>query len=161
LRWSYRSLNEEKGSAAFVFVYNYARFENLKAKDNVRFDVVGTQFPQKAMTVPAGCMAVLPVNIKLGDITIDYATAQLIANRDGKIYMAKIDGVPADILRANYVLRAMAIPAGKHVIEMTFDPASVKTTETIANTGLYILLLCIGLAIFFRLKNRKKEKQIQ
>ena len=73
-------------------------------------------------------------------------------------WTAKIDGVPADILRANYVLRAMAIPAGKHVIEMTFDPASVKTTETIAHTGLYILLLCIGLALFFGLKKRKKEK---
>ncbi|MBQ2586966.1 MAG: hypothetical protein II570_08580, partial [Bacteroidaceae bacterium] len=68
---------------------------------------------------------------------------------------------PADILRANYVLRAMAIPAGKHVIEMTFDPASVKMTETIAKIGLSILLLCASIAIYFGLKKRKKEKQMQ
>ena len=109
-------------------------------------------------------------SIKQTTLTPTYVTYESQSDGDGlavfsEIYYpgwtAKIDGVPADILRANYVLRAMAIPAGKHVIEMTFDPASVKTTETIANTGLYILLLCIGLALFFGLKNRKKEKQIQ
>ena len=141
LRWSYRSLNEEKGSAAFVFVNNYARFENLKAKDNVRFDVVGTQFPQKAMTVPAGCMAVLPVNIKLGDITIDYATAQLIANRDGKIYMAKIDGVPAE-LKVNGRVMKNVKPQGtkkavyKNIYLLSEDEAShLFLPQTEATTG--------------------------
>ena len=76
-------------------------------------------------------------------------------------WTAKIDGKPVDILRANYVLRAMAVPAGKHVIEMTFNPASVKTTETIAKIGFGILILCASLAIFFGLKKRKEEKQIQ
>lgn len=129
LRWSYRSQTENAGSPAFVFVNNYARFENLKAKENVQFDVVGTKFPQKAMTIPAGCMAIFPVNIKLDDLTIDYATAQLIAMRDGKVYMAKIAGIPAE-LKVNGRVMKNVKPQGlkkavyKNIYLLTEDEAS-------------------------------------
>lgn len=140
LRWNYRCLDEKKGSSAFVFVNNYARFENLSAKGNVQFEVVETKFPQKPVTIPAGCMAVFPVNITLGDITIDYATAQLIANRDGKIYLAKIEGVPAEI-KVNGKLMKNVKPLGtkkavyKNIYLLTEDEAShlfLPKTETVA-----------------------------
>ena len=56
-----------------------------------------------------------------------------------------IDGAEAQIARADYVLRAIRIPAGKHTVIMTFDPQTVHITETIAYTALAILaLLLIG-----------------
>ena len=59
-----------------------------------------------------------------------------------------VDGQPADILRANYVLRAVQLPAGEHTVVFTFDPQSVHTTEAIANIALLLLvLLAIGLVV--------------
>lgn len=89
LRWAYRS----QGDSGFVFVNNYERLQNLTAKKGVQFDVCGVRFPQKPITVPAGTMCIFPVNID----GIRYATAQLIARRDGNIYMEQIPGVPTEI----------------------------------------------------------------
>ena len=59
-----------------------------------------------------------------------------------------VDGQDTQIARADYVLRAIRVPAGKHTVVMTFDPQTVHITETIAYTALAILaLLLIGLLI--------------
>lgn len=89
LRWAYRA----EGNSGFVFVNNYERLQNLTAKKNVRFDVCGVKFPQRPMTVPAGAMCIFPVNID----GIRYATAQIVAKRDGKIYLEQIKGIPTEI----------------------------------------------------------------
>lgn len=97
LRWSYRS----QGDSGFVFVNNYERLQELSPKRGVQFDVCGVRFPQRPMTVPAGAMFIFPVNIS----GIRYATAQLIARRDGKIYMEQIPGVPTEICVGKKVLK--------------------------------------------------------
>ena len=70
-------------------------------------------------------------------------------------WTATIDGKPADILRTDYVLRAMQVPAGKHIIMMTFDPQSVHTTELIAYIALGVLLLLVIGGVVLTLKRRK------
>ena len=37
-------------------------------------------------------------------------------------WYAEVDGKPAELLRANVIFRAVAIPAGKHVVTFTFRP---------------------------------------
>ena len=39
-------------------------------------------------------------------------------------WSASINGESTAILRANYLLRAVAVPAGRHTVEMAFNPAS-------------------------------------
>ena len=90
LRWSYRTAD---GTAAFVFVNNYERFADLTAKSGTQFDVCGVRFPSKPMTVPANTSCIFPVNVD----GIRYATAQLIAHRDGKIYLEQIKGILTEI----------------------------------------------------------------
>lgn len=97
LRWSYRSKNNH----GFVFVNNYERLQNLTDKKNIKFDVCGVSFPSKAMTIPAGTVCIFPVNID----GIRYATAQLIAKRDGKIYLEQIKGIPTEISVDGKVLK--------------------------------------------------------
>ena len=55
------------------------------------------------MTVPAGLSCILPVNID----GIRYATAQLIARRDGKIYLQQLPGIPTEIAVDGKVLRRL------------------------------------------------------
>ena len=54
-------------------------------------------------------------------------------------WKAYIDGKPADLFRANYLLRAMNIPAGNHDIRMEFRPDSVRKGNTIATIFIVIM----------------------
>ena len=91
LRWSVR----EKDGSGFIFINNYERLQNLSTKRNVQLEACGVKLPK--LTIPAGTMCILPVNID----GIRYATAQLVAKCDGKIYMQQINGIPTTIVLEN------------------------------------------------------------
>jgi len=66
-----------------------------------------------------------------------------------KVY---IDDQPTDkdFIKADYVLRAMRIPAGQHKIEMRFEPRSFYSGETISLIGSILALLCfVGGMVFW------------
>ena len=71
-------------------------------------------------------------------------------------WTATIDGQPAELGRANYVLRALKVEPGQHKVELSFFPQSVSTTETIAWTSLIILLLLLVGIIAWEVKKRKE-----
>lgn len=91
LRWAVRS----KGNSGYIFINNYERLQNLSVKKNVVLKACGVALPK--LTIPAGCMAIFPVNVD----GIKYATAQLVAKRDGKIYLMQIPGIPTSICMQN------------------------------------------------------------
>lgn len=65
--------------------------------------------------------------------------------------------------RVNYVLRAMRVPPGEHDIVFTFDPQSIKTTNTVAMVSVVIIyLLCLGavtLWVIHIFTSRKEGKE--
>lgn len=67
-----------------------------------------------------------------------------------------IDGQPAKLARADYILRTMYVPAGQHTIEMRFDPTSLHVTEGIAYGAL--ALLVIGIIVAVLIAKRKYVK---
>ena len=97
LRYSYRT----DGDRGFVFINNYERLQKLSAKKDIRFDLCGVMFPSKPITIPAGTTCIFPVNID----GIRYATAQLIAKRDGRIYLQQIPGIPTEIALGKKVMK--------------------------------------------------------
>ena len=132
LRWSYRSsvvsdtddANRQK-SSAFVFFNNYERLQSLTAKKNVQFNVGGVKFPARPMTIPEGAIGIFPVNVG----GIKYATAQLVARRDGKVYLMQIKGIPVEIAFQggktikNVRPRGTAKPVYKNYYLLTEDEA--------------------------------------
>ncbi len=58
-----------------------------------------------------------------------------------KGWNAYIDGKPAPYFRADYVLRAMIVPAGNHTIEFKFEPQIYKTGEKISLASSILLVL--------------------
>ena len=72
-------------------------------------------------------------------------------------WTATIDGQKAELGRVNYILRALNVEKGKHTIELTFDPQSVHTTETIATVSFAVLLILIALIAFLEYKKRKNS----
>ena len=74
-------------------------------------------------------------------------------------WTATIDGKPADIARADYILRAMNVPAGKHTIEMRFDPQSLHITDGIAYGAMALLLVGVIILIWiYRKKYSENSK---
>ena len=73
---------------------------------------------------------------------------------------AYIDGVKKDHFKANYVLRALRIPEGKHTVEFKFEPTIIQkgSNITLASTILFGLIFLGGLGVSFW--RSKKEREV-
>ena len=66
-----------------------------------------------------------------------------------------IDGKEAPHIQADYVLRAMVIPVGKHQIEFKFEPSSYYMGNKVSLGSSILLLLAIGGYLFYSFKIKK------
>ncbi len=75
-----------------------------------------------------------------------------------KDWKAYIDGKPADYFKANYVLRAMVVPAGKHTIEFKFEPAMYFRGYNISKYSSWMVLLLLLGFVIYSVMQKKEEK---
>ena len=71
-------------------------------------------------------------------------------------WTATVDGKPVEIGRADYVLRALKMDKGQHQVVLTFDPKSVKQTETVAYAAYVVLLLVVLFGLYAEWKRKQK-----
>lgn len=74
-----------------------------------------------------------------------------------KGWKAYIDGKETDIIRADYVLRALRIPAGNHKIEFRFMPAGYNTGKLIGTICSLIIFALAAAWAFTAYKNQKSD----
>lgn len=71
-----------------------------------------------------------------------------------------IDGELVDpFIKANYVLRALKIPEGKHEIKMIYAPQSIAIGEPLSSFSSILLLVLIAVVAFFSFKSYKDTKE--
>lgn len=78
-----------------------------------------------------------------------------------KGWKAYIDGQEAPIIRTNYVLRGLSIPAGQHQIKFEFKPASYYTGNTISTIASLLIYVFLILAAWQWYKRRNNTVAVK
>ena len=72
-----------------------------------------------------------------------------------------IDGKLTPSFRANYILRGVMVPAGKHTIEWRFEPTSFKTASILGAIGSFSLIAGCAFIFGMAFRNGKPTKEDQ
>ncbi|HSR38594.1 MAG TPA: YfhO family protein [Phnomibacter sp.] len=72
---------------------------------------------------------------------------------------AYADGKLVPIVKTDYVLRGVALPAGTKKLELKFEPQSYKMGSTITTLTSGIILLLLALGVFFEFFRKKKTEE--
>lgn len=160
------------------YAYGNAWFvENVKYVQNANeeIDALNTTVPTKTAVVSNDFKQIFNgvqtafkdslSTVKLTSYAPNALTYETSSSKDGVVvfseiyypgWQAYLDGQAVDHGRADYILRAMKVPAGKHKIEFKFDPQSIHTTENIAYVALGVLILGAIGVIVIEVRKRKK-----
>ena len=152
------------GNAWFVNEVEYVNNANeeiaaIHGLDPIQKAIVDKKFEAQVKPMPADSTA----TISLLAYEPNYLKYEVNTEKGGTVvfseiyypgWQSTIDGEEAPHGRANYILRAMNVPAGKHVVEFKFDPTSLHVTENIAFISLGLLALLAIITIVMKFKKK-------
>ena len=148
---------------SIVFVKDQREEMNLLGNYNTRDTVLVEQsFKSSIPFTPQADNAATIQLVKNDNEIINYtsnaATNQFAVFSEiyyNKGWKAFVDGKETPIVKVNYVLRGLALPAGKHAIEFRFEPDGYYKGKTITIISSVALILLIAAAVFAEWKNKK------
>ena len=152
------------GNAWFVNEVEYVNNANeeiaaIHGLDPIQKAIVDKKFEAQVKPMPTDSTA----TISLLAYEPNYLKYEVNTEKGGTVvfseiyypgWQSTIDGEEAPHGRANYILRAMNVPAGKHVVEFKFDPTSLHVTENIAFISLGLLALLAIITIVMKFKKK-------
>lgn len=155
------------GNAWFVDTVRYVNnaneeIESIHTLNPARTAVVDKRFASVVKSLPADSAA----RIRLTTYEPNYLKYEVDSETGGTVvfseiyypgWQSRIDGQEAAHGRADYILRAMNVPAGKHTIEFRFDPKSLHITETIAYAALSVLALAVITAAAIAVRRHRQR----
>ena len=142
-----------------------AECEALMQIDLAHQAVVGPGFESAAPSAPAFDPGASVTLTKHSPKELEYETSSSVPGTVvfSEIYYphgwkAAIDGTPAEHFRADYLLRAINVPAGKHTVTFVFDPDSVRKGDSISMIFVVLMYLLTALiAVMAVLKTSSKH----
>ena len=154
------------GNAWFVDEVDYVNnaneeIEAIHGLDPTEKAVVDKKFESVVQSLPSDSTA----TIELVAYEPNYLKYEVSSEKGGTVVFSEIyypgwkstvDGQEVAHGRANYILRAMNVPAGQHVVEFRFDPTSLHVTENIAFVALGLLALLAIVVVVLKIKAYRK-----
>jgi hypothetical protein len=168
------------GSQTGQVVQNSSSFGNAWFVNNIQavsnpdeeIETLGQINPQETAVINKNRFKIPEGSISKGKISLDsYSPNELVYQSNNskaglalfsEIYYpngwtAYIDGKEAEILQANYVLRALEVPAGQHEIRFEFKPNSYYAGNTIMLIGSITLILVLIGGIIYSFIPKQKQ----
>ena len=156
------------GNAWFVKDVKYVEnanqeIESIKGVDLQKSAIVDKKFAEAIKPVDVDPMS----TIKLKSYEPNKLEYDVDSKTGGAVVFSEIyypgwksfiDGKEVAHGRANYILRAMNVPSGKHTITFTFDPDSIHVTETIAFLAIALIVIMCFAYISYIIFRRVKKK---
>ena len=153
------------GNAWFVDEVDYVNnaneeIEAIHGLDPTEKAVVDKKFESVVKSLPSDSTA----TIELVAYEPNYLKYEVSSDKGGTVVFSEIyypgwkstiDGQEVAHGRANYILRAMNVPAGQHVVEFRFDPTSLHVTENIAFVALGLLLVLATITVYLSFRRPK------
>ena len=154
------------GNAWFVDEVDYVNnaneeIEAIHGLDPTEKAIVDKKFESVVKSLPSDSTA----TIELVAYEPNYLKYEVSSEKGGTVVFSEIyypgwkstiDGQEVVHGRANYILRAMNVPAGQHVVEFRFDPTSLHVTENIAFVALGLLALLAIVVVVLKIKAYRK-----
>lgn len=139
-----------------------AESDSLKTLDLSKTAVVGRDFEEFATCATDDPAA----EVRLTSYSPKALSYECSSEKGGTIVFSEIyypfgwkvaiDGSPAGHFRADYTLRALNVPAGKHEISFVFDPDSVKKGDTMSVICIILIYLLTALVAVLGVFRRKR-----
>ena len=156
------------GNAWFVNEVEYVananeEIEAIHGLNPTQTAIVDKKFESVVKSLPSDSTA----TIELVAYEPNYLKYEVDSEKGGTVVFSEIyypgwkstiDGQEVPHGRANYILRTMNVPAGKHVVEFRFDPTSLHVTENIAFIALGLLALLAIVTIVWKIKACRKAE---
>jgi len=157
--WFVKGIQYEKGPAEVM-----KRLDNFNPKDTAIIEQKDKIVSLNDIQVDEAAQIALvnnnndEVNYKSSSTKKQLAVFSEIYYKQG--WKAYIDNVEAPIVKANYVLRALVVPAGSHSIRFEFKPVIVNTAQKAAAAASIIiwgLLAGLGLTTYKKWKSETSK----
>jgi hypothetical protein len=118
-----------------------AIFDSVRVNDSAQITFLDRDPGLQLGPVEGGAAVVS--SYRLNDVVVDVDTPgpALLRLADAWYpdWKVRVDGQPAELLRADYLLRAVPVPAGKHRVEFQFESRSVRTGLAVSIVSLLIV----------------------
>lgn len=96
-----------------------------------------------------------------GELSLQYRAASPALLMISEIYdsgwRATIDGTPLPVLRADYTLMAVQVPAGSHTLSLYYEPQGWKLGLTISLVATGLLVLAVATGLLYRVNPRSSK----
>ncbi|TYZ12498.1 YfhO family protein [Hymenobacter lutimineralis] len=120
--------------------------------DVAKFPLAKTNFITVGSTIALTQYSPDKLTYKVNAVQDGFVVFSEIYYKDG--WNAFIDGKPAPYVRANYVLRAMQVPTGKHTIEFRFEPTAYSIGNTVSLVSSILLILALLGTVVYALRRQ-------